>query len=363
MNTLLRKSAFVVSILLATSSFISCNKTDPKPENEPVLLAEHSITPSEKMVETFTRKPVVFIAGIDKGDATFYADARLFFQEKEFEIINQQYSLEEIISWLNNNVSQVPFGEIHIVTKSNPFKGMDLETVINGQKVTAETLRKNITQGNLPALEEVVNPNSKIVFHASGLSENKELMKTLKDAFCNITIPKIVASPYHTVFGGEFSKHYLAKPYYVFYPTANSPGKTDLSKEISRKYLEEKEIDWFDALNNKEERYVGEAYTIQFNIPLKWEFDYHNSDDEIPTFTMQEEVMDWIEQQEELKLELSKYNVPIEKFRWNWSLKNSKLIIKGTTTVLCVLKPLIKPYGELQHIEPDTDNKRLYAMK
>ena len=43
--------------------------------------------------------------------------------------------------------------------------------------------------------------------------------------------------------------------------------------------------------------------------------------------------------------------------------KGNKLIITGKTTVLCVLKPLIKPYGDLQHIEPDTENLRLYAMK
>ena len=73
--------------------------------------------------------------------------------------------------------------------------------------------------------------------------------------------------------------------------------------------------------------------------------------------------MDWIEQQPELVVELNKYNIPIEKFRWNWSVKNSTLTIRGRTTGLIVLKPLIKPYGDLKHIEPDTSNKRLYAMK
>lgn len=363
MNTLLRKSAFVLSVLLATSSFISCNKTEPKQENESVLLAETTVTTTEEIIETFTRKPIVFITGLDRGDESFYDDARFYFQEKEFEVIDEKYSLEEIITWLNNNASQIPFGEIHIVNKSNPFKGLDLETVINGEKITAETLRKNITQGNLPVLKDVINSESKIIFHATGLAKNKELMRTLKDAFCTTEMPKIVASPYQAIFSGEFSNHYLAKPFYVFYPTANSPGKIDLSKEIAKKYPEEKDIDWYDTLNNEEERYIGEAYTIQFNIPLKWEFDFHNSDDEMPTFTMQEEVMDWIEQQEEVQLELSKYNIPIEKFRWNWNVKNSFLTIKGTTTVLCVLKPLIKPYGELKYVEPDTNNKRLYAMK
>jgi hypothetical protein len=195
------------------------------------------------------------------------------------------------------------------------------------------------------------------------LANNTALIKTLQDAFFAKELPKIVASRYHTIFGGKFSNHYLAQPYYVFYPTANSPGKIDLSKEIAKKYPEEKEIDWYTTLNNEEERYVGEAYTTKFNVPILWEFDYHNSDEEMPIFTKQEEVIQWIKNKEELLVELHKYSIPVEKFRWNWSVKNSKLIIRGRTTGVCVLKPLIKPYGDLKHIEPDTNNKRLYAMK
>ena len=240
---------------------------------------------------------------------------------------------------------------------------MSLETIVNGEKITAETLRRSITQGTLPTLKNVVNNNTKIIFHASSLVHNKELIKTLRDAFCAIELPKIIASPYHIIFGGKFSNHYLAQGFYVFYPTANSPGKIDLSKEFTRKYPQEKEIDWYNALNNEEERYVGEAYTTQFNIPIIWEFDFHNSDNEMPTFTTQEEIMDWIETQEELIAEINNYAISIENFRWNWSVKNNLLIIKGRTTGLCVLKPLIKPYGDLKHIEPDTNNKRLYAIK
>ncbi len=239
---------------------------------------------------------------------------------------------------------------------------MTLETLVNGEKVTTESLRRNITKGELPILNESINANSKIIFHANGLAENTDLMSTLKDAFCADELPNVVASPYYSIFNGEFSKHYLAKPFYVFYPTANSPGKTDLSKEIAKKYPEEKDIDWYDALNNEEERFVGEAYTTQFTIPVKFQLDYHNSDDEVPTFESQEEVMDFIEQQENLYSDIQKLNIPLEKFRWTWNTKNSTLTIKGKSTGLIVLKPLIKPYGELEHIKPDTSNKRLYAM-
>ena len=362
MTTIIKKSVFVIGVILATTSFISCNSSAVKKETKTIKIAKKTEQKSE-ISKVTVRNPIVFIAGFDKENKTFYENARVYFQEKGLQIVDGQYSLEEIITWLNTNANNNPYGEIHIVNQSNPYKGMDLETVVNGEKITTESLRKNITQNKLPKLKNVVNNNTKIVFHASGLVKNEPLLKTLKDAFNAEKLPNVIASPFHTIFGGKFSNHYLAQPYYVFYPTAKSPGKTDLSKEIAKKYPEENEIDWFNALNNEEERYVGEAYTTQFTIPIKWELDYHNSDNEMPKFTCKEEVMDLIELQENLMAEINKYNIPLEKFRWNWSVKNSKLTIKGKTTGLCVLKPLIKPYGDLKHIEPDTNNKRLYAMK
>ncbi|WP_299667585.1 hypothetical protein [uncultured Polaribacter sp.] len=361
MKTFLTKSVCIAAAFLATSTFISCNSKSTN-KTSPIIVAENTNSISAENKEIIYQKPIVFIAGFDKGSETFYADARTYFQEKGLKVIDGQYSLEEIIIWLNENGNQHPYSEIHIVNKSNPYKGMNLETVVRGDKITSETLRRSITQGTLPKLKSVVNGNSKIVFHASGLVENKELLSTLKDAFHAKKNPKVVASPYHTIFGGQFSNHYLAQPYYVFYPTAYSPGKVDLSKEIARKYPKEKDIDWYDALNNEKERYVGEAYTTQFTIPVKWEFNYQDSDNEMPKFTIVEEVMDWIEQQDELLAALEKLNISVDKFRWNWSIKGSKLVIRGRTTGLCVLKPLIRPYGDLKHIKPDTNNKRLYAM-
>ncbi|TXD49077.1 hypothetical protein [Polaribacter sp. IC073] len=358
MKKFLKKTAVVSAVFIATSTFIGCGSSASKKGNETAIIVEKASISKEITYQ----KPVVFIAGFDKGNETFYSNARTYFQEKGLKVIDGKYSLEEIILWLNTNGNQHPFSEIHIVNKSNPYKGMHLETVVRGEKITSETLRRTITQGTLPKLKNVVNNNSKIIFHASGLIENKALLKTLKDAFHTTENAKIVASPYHTIFGGKFSDHSLAQPYYVFYPTAYSPGKIDLSKEIARKYPEEKNIDWYETLNNEEERYIGEAYTTQFTIPIKWEFDYFNSDNEMPNFTMANDVKDWIASKDELLAELEKYNIPVEKFRWNWSVSGSKLVISGRTTGLCVLKPLIKPYGDLQHVAPDTSNKRLYGM-
>jgi hypothetical protein len=287
MKKSLTKSVFVTAALLVINSLISCDSFVSKKENETLIVAGNDIIVLKKNKKITYQKPIVFIAGFDKGTETFYSNARTYFKEKGLHVIDGQYSLEEIIVWLNENGNQLTFSDIHIVNKSNPYKGMNLETVVRGDKITLETLKKSITQGILPTLKNVVNNNSKIIFHAAGLLENKALLETLKDAFHTAESPRVVASPYQSIFGGKFSNHYLAKSYYIFYPTAHSPGKTDLSKEIAKKYPEEKDIDWFDALNNEEERYIGEAYTTQFAIPIKWEFDYFNSDNEMPNLVLQ----------------------------------------------------------------------------
>ena len=361
MKTFLKKFAFASVVFLATSTFISCDSFTTKDEIE--IVADNNLPHLEEVQEITYQDPLVFIAGFDGGNQTYYAKARTYFEEKGLTIIDGKYSLEEIIIWLNENGKQHPFSEIHIVNKSNPYKGMNLETVIKGAKVTAESLKKVLTIGTLPSLKNVVTRDSKVIFHATGLLENTELLETLKAAFNTAESPIVLASPYHTIFGGKFSKQHLAKPYYIFYPTANSPGKMDLSKEIAKKYPEEKDINWYDALNNEEERYIGEPYITQFAVPLRWEFDYYNSDDEMPYFNTEKDVINWIQQQNELSLAFEKYTISIEKFRWNWYVKGTTLIIKGRTTGLCVLKPLIKPYGDLKHVTPDISNKRLYVMK
>jgi hypothetical protein len=349
-----------IAALMVISQLISCNKSvteKPLVKNE-----EKAMSVSvEYLHEETIRKPIVFIAGVDQGNHQYYTNARDYFTEKQFGIIDNAFSLQEIIIWLNKNYDGNAYGEIHIVTLGNPWNGIELETTINSGKTTNETLENALTEGKLPQVENVISEKTKIIFHSYGLGENEDLMKTLSNVFHAEKTPNIIASPYYSIFGGNFSKHFLATAYYAFYPTAKSPGKMDLSKEMARKYPAEKEINWFETLNNKEERYVGEAYTHQYNIPVNFELDFANSDQEVPLLITKADVLRFISQNEFLLKEISKMEIPLEKFRWSTHLKNNTLFIKGITTVLCVLKPIIKPYGDLQHLEAEIDNKRFYA--
>lgn len=359
MKRTIKKTGMILGIVLLAAQLSSCGGEKINTKETTEKMAVENVVKKEETL----RAPVVFITGIDEGSNSFYKSARSYFLSKEYEVVDHAFSLQEVMTWLNKNYDGNNYGEIHIVSHSNPWRGLSMETVIKGDRTTKESLRKAMTQGTLPQLNNVFSTNTKIIFHSCGLGENKELMKTIKDVFVTDIVPNVIASPYYNVFGGEFSEHYLAKPYYGFYPTAGSPGKVDLSKEFARAYPEEKDIDWYDALSNKAERYIGDPYTFKFNVAVKWEFDYTNSDDEMPNFKIKEEIMDWIAEDELLSKEMNAYNIPLEKFRWRTFKKGSTLIIKGKTVVVCVLKPLIKPYGDLEHIKPDTDNLRLYASK
>ena len=346
-----------IALLALGTTFVSCDrkKSSKKTTNTTAIAEEINTIPTY-------RESIVFITGKDNENSSFYKNAKTYFEEKEFEVITDAFSLQEIILWLNNNFDERLYTDIHIVTKNNPWKGMALETTIEGEKITEQTLREDLVHGKIPKLDKVITEDTNIIFHASSLNDNAELIRTFKNAFTSNVSANIITTPFYNIFGGEFSSHNLAKPYYGFYPTAKSPGKTDLSKEFAKKYPNEKEIDWYTALNNENERFVGDAYTIQFNFPVQWEFEY-NGEEEVPYFENTKEIIEWIKEDEEISKQLATYNIPIEKFRWNSKTTKDKLVIKGITTVLCVLKPLIKPYGDLQHIEPEIDNLRLYTVE
>ncbi len=366
MKNAIPKVSLAMGVLLTALFFTSCKKEKKQLQITPVIANNNdnskikkSIAKEEKVI--IYRKPIVFIAGMDGKKSNFYKNARTHFLNKEYEVVDNTFSMEEILSWLNKNYNEKAYSEIHIVAKNNPWKGLDLETVIKGEKVTANSLRKSVINSALPKLEKGISSKTKVVFHSSGLGSNTELVNALKEVFLSKEAPSVVVSPYYSIFGGEFSEHSLAKPYYGFYPTAESPGNVDLSKEFTRKYPKEKDINWFDAITNEKEKFIGDVYSTKFNIPIQWSFDYKSSD-EVPNFQTPKEIIDWIKKDDVLRGKIANYNIPVEKFRWTAVRKGSKLIIKGKTTVICVLKPLIKPYGDLQHVEPDVTNLRLYTL-
>tara|TARA_R110002124_G_scaffold201568_2_gene368092 strand:+ start:208 stop:1284 length:1077 start_codon:yes stop_codon:yes gene_type:complete len=358
MKKIVNTKAIAIILLALSISFTSCNR---KKKTTATIITPTILAEKTNEIPIY-REAIVFITGVDSEHSNYYASAKKYFEEKQFEVVTEAFSLQEIISWLNNNYDDRLYSDIHIVSENNPWKGMHLETAINGEIVNEKTLKNAVLNDEIPKLDKGIAEDTNVVFHSPVLASNTTLIEELKTVFSTNKQPKIIATPYYTVFGGEFSTYYLAKPFYGFYPTAHSPGKVDLSKEFAKKYSNEN-VDWLETLYNESERYVGEAFTTQFNLPIKMDIDFTDSDNAIPTLKSQDAIMDFIEADENLLNEFKSYNIPIEKFRWKIAVKDNKLTIKGITTVLCILKPIINLYGDLQHVEPEIDNLRLFIVE
>ncbi|AOW19577.1 hypothetical protein [Urechidicola croceus] len=344
--------AFALTVIGCNTKTETITATDVVETPEVVELA--AIT-APKSIEQ--KRSVVFIAGYDKGGNTYYKDAKAYFESQNKEVVETAYSLQEIILWLNINHNNNPYSEIHIVNKSK-LNEMSIETTVKGEKVTSETLKNVLADGSLPKLKNVLTKDAKLIFHASGIGNDIDLMDTFKEAFKTDIEPSIVSTSLVSVFGGKFTPHYLAKPYYGYYPTANSPGRIDLAKEFSKKY-DDSDIDWFSVLDNESEKYQGDIYTYKFNVPVKWEFDYEN-EEEIPSFRTLEEMYDWMKENQEIAKDLEQMNIPIQKFRWFETVKGNKLIIKGKSTVVVVLEPVMSPAYPQEYMTPTIDNLRLF---
>lgn len=286
-------------------------------------------------------QPIVFIAGFDEGDNTYYTNAENYFRNANYQVIDDVKTFSEILNWIRLHYDTNTYGDIHIVSHSNPWRGLSMKTSKDGERITETTLQEAIQAKKIiPLASNILTKQTKIIFHSCGLGKNKTLLANLKKAFTQNIQVEMYASEYFNVFGGKYTGHYLAKTYYGYYPTAHSPGPRALATEFKQKYPNIK-TDWETVLKTRAEQLQGQMYTYRFNIPVEWEFEFEDKTD-IPDFENKKEIMDWISEDENLANVIKEFNIPIEKFRWLTKVRGNTLYIKGKTTVLCVMQPVMK---------------------
>ncbi len=348
-----------VSVLAIAIAFVGCNETSEKKalETTPIQSEVAAVTSPTLDETTESGRSVVFITGVDKAGKSYFKDAKTYFETINTEIVEDAYSLQEIILWLNINSKNNPISEVNIVT-NNKMGQVQLETTIKGSALSAVSIKESVEKGLLPKLDNVLKDNSKVVIHSSGIGKNKTLIDGLKQVFTTDVKSIVIASENVSVFDSEFTSHLLAKPFYGFYPTANSPGRVDLAKEFTANYPDS-DIDWLSAMSNEEERFQGDIYSYKFNVPVKWEITYEN-DDEMPSFKTIEDMYLFMQDNDNISTELNELNIPIEKFRWYQTVEEDKLVIKGMATVVCVLEPVMSRAYPSEYMIPNSDNLRLY---
>lgn len=326
-----------------------------------ILACKKPLSKTQKTIELIPKSTasIVFIAGYDEGDNKYYNNAKDYFKAQKIKVVDTLYSIAEIINYLNKKTTN-NYDKIHIVSHSNSWLGMSLKTIKQGKRITLETLEKAKNEYKIPTLNSAITNTTKVIFHSCGLGENKALLQALKELFTTEKTPKIIASSFFNVFGGKYAGHYLAKPYYGYYPTAESPGPIALSKEFKVKYPKTV-INWLTALKTRKETTLGKVYSYKFNIPVDWEFTFDNPS-EIPELKDKEAIMDWVSEDSEMAEILYNLKIPIEKYRWKSKIKGNKLYIKGKTTVLCVLEPILEENDPTEYKVTDLNDTSLYQI-
>jgi hypothetical protein len=293
-------------------------------------------------------QPLVFIAGFDEGDNAYYTNAKNYFNNQYCQVVEEVQSLAEILAWLRLHYDADMYSDIHIVSHSNPWRGLSMKTSRENDRITSETLEDALQLKEIePLAVNFLKKGTKIIFHSCGLGANTALLKDLKKAFtADVNIP-LYASEFFNVFGGKYTGHYLARTYFGYYPTAHSPGPRALAKEFKKNYPTV-EVDWETVLKTRAEQLPGDMYTYRFNIPVAWEFEFEDTAD-IPNFKNTQDIIDWISEDETLRSIINEFRIPIEKFRWLTKVRGNTLFINGKTTVLCVMQPIMKAHAQHEY--------------
>lgn len=343
---------YTLPVIICFFLLLSCH------ESETVLEINAEATSEVLKIK---KQSVVFIAGFDENEDgnNYYAKASAHFKGKKMQVVEDSFSLEEIIQWLSTNNNHGRYDEIHIVSHSNAWRGMSLPTTKGGDRITKKTLIEALEKKSFPRLDQRITRKTNVIFHSCGLGENDALLQLLQIAFSSEQMPKIYASPYFNVFGGRYASHYLAKPYYVYYPTAQSQGPKALAQEIEASYPEAT-MEWLSAIKSRGETKVGAAYSYRFNIPVDWEITFEKEED-IPQLDDREATMDWIAENEAISKALYELGIPIEKFRWTSNRSENSLKIKGKTTVVCILQPITNCNDDSEYEIPNMDDSQLYT--
>ena len=330
-----------------------------------ILIVVLIIVPFRNTIHSQTkrleRKSIVFISGFDEDNNTYYSNAEAYFRNENFEVVTDLYALDDILKWIRLHYDKHIYSDIHIVSHSNPWFGLSLKTTEDGERITKATLTSAINKAMIKPLDQnILSKNSKIIFHSCGLGKNRELLSLLKKTFSDNSSITIYASKQFNVFGGKYEGHYLSKTYYGYYPTAQSPGPRQLAQSFKSKYSNVN-VNWEKILKTRTEQLPGDMYTHKFNIPVEWEFEFEDKAD-IPEFNSKEAIMDWVQGIDELRTQIEAFHIPIEDYRWLSKTSGNTLHIKGKTTVLCIMQPIMKQHNSETYLPIDIENEHYIKL-
>ena len=249
-----------------------------------------------------------------------------------------------------------PWGLINLVSHGNQWIGLSVRLIPDGKRTSENSIRKAKKEGLfLPLPDSIIDNHSNIYVHGCAIGKNTELLGSIAKLFAAESHkPKVRASrlfEYFTsnqTYMGRISSHrYLSRVWYAYYKKGYRPGDIRLSRQLKQRYPKTR-ILWRDVLTRETPRWESDSYHYTFDVPVKWITLYPNCD-AIPDISNVEKQQLWISEQPELMEAISKTEIPLDKFSWQFKkirypLEDGTLVpgirVRGYCTVLCVLQPL-----------------------
>lgn len=257
-------------------------------------------------------------------------------------LIAVRNQLEKIAA--ENNIK---WGEVNLIVHSNQWTGMSVPISAKGERTNVDALINSIFDGTfLPVDDRYLNANTKMNIKACGLGQNADLMEALKMAFGGVDDeqPTIHSSSFFIQYFenefGEIESKEL-EPFYAFYKTAYKPADLHIEKQFQKRYPKE-QINWLEILTNHQHEING-IFSKKFNVPIEWNV-ILPKDEKVGDFKSEKDKLAFVNQQADLMEVLNRFNIPVEKFRWNITseLQDEEVVvkIKGKATVVCILREI-----------------------
>ncbi len=310
------------------------------------------------------RENITFILGEDRDvNNPYYTHAMAYYQldgeDGTEHVISSCRSLLEVRNYLQNHppVNGKAWGLINLVSHGNQWLGLSARVTPESGRATVETIDQEICEGHFPALpDSFIDKYTTIAIHGCGIGKNQHLVNKIGKAFsrggneCLVTASELFEYYTSKLYKGKIiqTKKYNARAWTVNYKMGYKPADNSLIKEFLNLYPQENQ-DWKGALSRGEPRFEGDIYHYTFEVPVKFVFPY-KSKDSMPNLSSKQLQLNWIKGNNKIMDQLKIINIGPEKFNWWFRLvyvknedgtKLPAIWLKGYTTILCVIKPLI----------------------
>jgi hypothetical protein len=351
-------------ILIAALPFIISLKNGSLNEDDQPTKKVDRVEDPHQPVMSSPRQNITFILGEDEvGAAPYYSLAYDYYstnKEARTEFMNTSCrSLAEVRDYLKNNspANGKPWGIVNLISHGNEWYGMSVPVEPGSKRSSTERLKEYVDEGKFEAVSDaILDDESEIYLHGCGLGNDEGLLKMLSKAFGGKKErPIVVASKmkeyYFSVRSSDRTIHsqlYFAKTWSVYYKFKKRPDQDVLLKEFQKTYPNEN-IHWEEALNYTNPGAPGDLFHYTINIPIN-HVAYYNINNGHPDISTQDKVVKFVSKQKELVKIVARSGIPLDKFTWNSQRiyvedengnKNPAIKLKGWTTVLCLVKPIL----------------------